>query len=271
MEKEKPVIPFLKWAGGKRWLVETAPEIFPKTFNRYFEPFLGAGSVFFHLQPKKAVLSDKNRVLIETYQAIQQDWQKVYDKLRAHHLQHSKEYYYRIRESKPTSMTGKAAKFIYLNRTCFNGIYRVNQKGVFNVPIGSRENVIFPWDDFEGISRVLQGAELRKGDFEETIQMAREGDLLFVDPPYTVRHNKNAFIKYNETLFSWEDQIRLSTCLKEASQRGVQIVGTNACHKHVKGLYRGTFKLQDLSRNSAVSAKISSRNKFNELLIQSRH
>ena len=138
--------PFLKWAGGKRWFVTNHSDLLPQSFNRYIEPFLGSGAVFFHLQPQNALLGDSNKELVDTYRAIKSEWKLVYRYLRAHHTKHSKEYYYQIRKSRPISSASKAARFIYLNRTCWNGLYRVNLSGVFNVPIGTKSTVVFADD-----------------------------------------------------------------------------------------------------------------------------
>lgn len=132
-------IPFLKWAGGKRWFVEHTADLIPTFSGRYFEPFLGSGAIFFHLSPKGAVLSDSNTDLIKTYQAIRDDWEAVLFLLELHHRKHCKDYYYSIRSSEPSDKVEAAARFIYLNRTCWNGLYRVNLKGKFNVPIGTKK------------------------------------------------------------------------------------------------------------------------------------
>ncbi|MDK2873196.1 MAG: adenine methylase [Desulfomicrobiaceae bacterium] len=182
-------------------------------------------------------------------------------------MEHSDSYYYTVRSFRPESLAEKAARFIYLNRTCFNGIYRVNRNGQFNVPRGTRNSVIFKTDDFEGVSKLLKNAELKACDFEEVIDGASAGDLVFADPPYTIRHNNNAFIKYNEDLFSWDDQIRLASCLKRAAQRGALIIATNAYHQSVVELYRNYFQLQPIYRKSMISADKKFRGKYEELLI----
>ena len=221
---ESEIKPFLKWAGGKRWLVVQHLSIFPSQFDRYIEPFLGSGAVFFHLRPQNAILSDINKELIETYTAIQEDWESVFCELKKHHRNHCKEYYYRIRSSNPKTPYTRSARFIYLNRTCWNGLYRVNLKGEFNVPIGTKQAVILEKDDFFEVSKILQHAEIKCDDFETVIDEAGKGDLLFVDPPYTVKHSDNGFIKYNEDLFHWDDQVRLSMCLCRAKERGADIM-----------------------------------------------
>jgi DNA adenine methylase len=202
MDKVKP---FLKWAGGKRWFVHRYSHLFPEKFNNYIEPFLGSGAAYFHICPKKAILGDANSDLINTYIAIQQDWRLVYRYLKTHHANHSSEYYYQVRAKRLRSPFSRAAQFIYLNRTCWNGLYRVNLQGVFNVPIGTKSSVIFENDRFDLVSKNLENATLKIADFEDLIDLAGDGDFVFADPPYTVRHNHNAFIKYNEDLFSWFD------------------------------------------------------------------
>lgn len=266
-KKISKLTPFLKWAGGKRWFVSNFKDLIPQEFNRYIEPFLGSGAVFFYLCPEKAVLGDSNKELIDTYKAIKEKWKLVYRYLRKHHNNHSKDYYYKIRSSRPRSLASRAARFIYLNRTCWNGLYRVNLKGEFNVPIGTKSTVVFEDDCFDQISKVLQDAELHSTDFEELIDSAKKNDLIFVDPPYTVRHNNNGFIKYNEKLFSWNDQERLHKALERAKSRGAKILGTNAYHDNVINLYDNSFKTLNVKRNSSISSKVDSRKKFDELVI----
>ena len=216
--------PFIKWAGGKRWLVGEAGFSLPEFDGRYIEPFLGGGAVFFHTLPDSAILSDANSRLIETYNAIKSDWQRVYSALQQMQRDHSKEYYYIERARKRRTPYSRAAQFLYLNRTCWNGLYRENLKGEFNVPIGTKSKVIFENEDFSEISIALRDAEVICCDFEETIDRAGRGDLIFADPPYTVAHNLNGFVKYNQNIFSWSDQERLRDCLCSAASRGAQVV-----------------------------------------------
>lgn len=267
------VPPFLKWAGGKRWFVQTYAQLLPKKFNRYIEPFLGGASVFFHLQPKAAILGDINPDLIAAYIAVKDRPESVIESLRYRQDAHDDNpdgYYYRVRDRAPADSFQRGSRMIYLNRTCFNGIYRVNQAGLFNVPRGSKEEVILSSDDFRGISKLLKGASIRVSDFEPLIDAAQSGDLIFADPPYTVRHNLNGFIKYNEKLFSWDDQERLAKALIRAKRRGAKIVCTNADHVSVRELYDGSgFHLQTVSRYSSISAASDSRKQFEELVILS--
>jgi DNA adenine methylase len=261
------ITPFLKWAGGKRWLVANYPKVFPTKVNRYFEPFLGSGAVFFHIEPKESVLGDVNKDLIATYKAIKKDHKSVFIELKKHQTNHSDSYYYHVRASRPRNIYRKAARFIYLNRTCWNGLYRVNKSGAFNVPVGTRSTVIFSHDDFEKVANALQSAKLRASRFEQIIAKAELGDLLFVDPPYTVMHNNNNFVKYNEELFGWKDQIKLHKCLCAAKKRGVQIILTNANHHSVKILYRNFGRKNILTRLSLIAAEAEDRKASQELLI----
>jgi len=263
-------LPILKWPGGKRWFVKHLSDLMPKKYDRFIEPFFGGGSAFFALNPKKALLSDINKELITTYRLIRDDWQFVEKELRKFEKKHSVDFYYEVRSLEPENNSDIGLRLLYLNRTCFNGIYRVNEKGEFNVPIGSKNKVILDTDDFQKTSRLLKKATLLCCDFEKSIDKAEKGDVIFADPPYTVRHNLNGFIKYNEKLFSWQDQIRLAKALHRAVERGATVISTNANHESVRRLYRERgFNLKTISRYSSISADASSRNQFKELIITS--
>lgn len=173
------MLPFLKWPGGERWFVANYGHLFPDTPGSYIEPFLGAGSVFFHLGPKRAILGDSNEDLVAVYQGLREDCHAVEVALTEHELNHCETYYYYVRESRPRSSAGKAARFIYLNRTCFNGIYRVNLDGKFNVPKGTRDTIIFDEDDFEGISFLLQNATICASDSKSSL-MAQNKVTLYL-------------------------------------------------------------------------------------------
>jgi DNA adenine methylase len=215
-------IPFLKWAGGKRWLTAQYPGLFPKTIKRYVEPFLGSGAVYFHLAPTTALIADSNSDLIKTYLELRSNWRLVERALKRHDRNHSERYYYAERARKHLVAHEQAAQFIYLNRTCWNGLYRVNLRGQFNVPIGTKTAVHLDTDDFGCVSALLRQAKIVTSDFESIVDQARGGDFLFVDPPYITRHNFNGFVKYNEKLFSWADQERLASSIKRAACRGVE-------------------------------------------------
>src|SRR6266852_6834887 len=262
-------LPFLKWAGGKRWFAARYLDLLPPRFDRYIEPFLGSGALFFALNPPKAVLADLNGDLIETYVAIQKDWKRVSEILDKYQLAHSKEFYYLVRGSRPRSLASRAARLIYLNRTCWNGLYRVNVRGQFNVPMGTKENVVLASDDFCRISRMLRGASLVAADFESIICRARRKDLIFADPPYVTAHSQNGFLKYNEKLFSWDDQVRLMECLDKARRIGVRIVATNADTPSIRRLYQRSFSICTATRPSVIAASSSHRGTSSELVITS--
>jgi len=260
------IAPFLKWAGGKRWFTARYAQSIPHFEGRYIEPFLGGGAVFFHLGPKSAVLSDTNEWLISTYEALRDGWRQIEEILKRHEAAHCHDYYYHIRSKKCRGRYERAAQFLYLNRTCWNGLFRVNLKGQFNVPIGTKTNVLLN-DDFEKIASLLKRAVLKVQDFEVTIDNAKKGDFIFADPPYTVKHNYNGFIKYNENIFSWGDQERLQQALCRARTRGAKIMLTNANHESIRNLYSNDFRISELERVSLLSGKKEFRSKVSELLI----
>lgn len=261
-------VPFLKWAGGKRWLASKILSTIDSISGRYIEPFLGGGAIFFALRPRQALLSDTNDELINAYCAIRDDPECVSKLLDSHQKLHSTDFYYQIRSYRPREKYRKAARFIYLNRTCWNGLYRVNLEGTFNVPIGTKSTVVMASDDWSTLARQLRSTELICQDFEASIDTARCGDLVFADPPYTVKHNLNGFIKYNNALFSWADQIRLRNAVLRAKERGANIIVTNACHESIRELYQDGFVLEPLSRASVLAGSALHRGRYDELLIR---
>ena len=258
--------PFIKWAGGKRWILESEQLALPHFAGRYFEPFLGGAAVFFHVAPAKSVLSDVNSRLIDTYRAIKSDWRLVENELKRMQKLHSREFYYQERSRVRRTLHTRAAQFLYLNRTCWNGLYRENLSGKFNVPIGTKTQIVLPDDDFESVSKVLQSAKLSACDFEQTIGLAGDGDLVFLDPPYTTAHNTNGFVKYNQNIFSLNDQIRLRRCTEEALSRGARVVMTNANHETIHELYSDLGSPEIVTRASVISGNASARGKTTEVL-----
>lgn len=259
--------PFLKWAGGKRWLFESDQFVLPNYSGRYFEPFLGGGAVFFSCQPSMAILSDANAKLIELYVVVRDNVEELVNHLRQHALFHCKEYYYEVRERLFFTPVERAAQFLYLNRTCWNGLYRENLRGKFNVPIGTKQTVIFDSDDFPAWSRALSDCWIECRDFEAAIEESDAGDFVFVDPPYTVRHNMNGFVKYNQNIFAWKDQVRLRDALARAADRGVQFAMTNADHESVRELYTGFGTHRELVRHSVIAGSSKHRARSTELLV----
>jgi DNA adenine methylase len=259
--------PFLKWAGGKRWLIQRFPDLIPSDIQNYFEPFLGSGAVYFHVRPFGGTISDLNEDLVATYLALRDDPNAVKTALEKHSKKHSDEYYYEVRASKPTKTSSRAARLIYLNRTCWNGLYRVNKKGQFNVPRGTKNSVLLPSDDFTAVSAQLKSINIDCCDFETTIERADEGDFAFIDPPYTVKHNMNGFLKYNQSIFSWDDQIRLSKAIVRARERGVRLLVLNANHSSIRDLYRNVGQFVRLPRHSVLAASSDFRAETSELAI----
>lgn len=258
------VVPILKWAGGKRWLISSERFSAPISYRRYIEPFLGSAAVFFHLEPHEAILSDLNEGLINLYKQVRDCPNDLHDLMVVHQQCHSKSYYYEVREREISDGIEGASNFLYLNRTCWNGLFRVNLNGKFNVPIGTKEKVLMSTDDFQSISNILKNASIRCCDFESVIDEAGEDDFVFVDPPYTVKHNLNGFVKYNENIFKWSDQIRLRDALVRAKQRGAIIFVTNADHQTVRELYDGQFCYEALGRHSVLSGASTFRKQTTE-------
>jgi DNA adenine methylase len=263
-----PVVPFLKWAGGKRWICKELTARIGPIQGRYIEPFLGSGAVFFSVRPGNAILSDVNRDLVYTYRALKSQHRAVLRHLIDHQISHCSEYYYKVRDNIPSSFAERAARFIYLNRTCWNGLYRVNLDGKFNVPIGTKSTVLLDSDDFETVADCLSRAEITHSDFLTAVDNAKEGDVVFCDPPYTVRHNFNGFVKYNETLFSWSDQVRLRDAVLRARERGARIYVTNADHESIWELYQKDFQIHKFKRYSAIGGAKAVRGTYSEILIE---
>lgn len=257
--------PFLRWAGGKRWLAGQDLLHIPEDV-RIVEPFLGGGALFFSRSWRRALLSDVNPFLVNAYNRMKFDHVELFNLVIEHFSNHSEAYYYKVRERMGRITLQDAADFIYLNRSCYNGLFRVNLSGKFNVPIGTKLFEISDFSEFEAWSKKLSVAEVRLSDFEEIVLDCREGDFIFADPPYTVNHNSNGFIEYNEKIFSWEDQVRLHDSLISASERGVNFILTNADHSSIRELYSdccATF----VERGSEMAGQSSYRGKTTELLI----
>jgi DNA adenine methylase len=208
----------LRWAGGKSWLTRRLGRQLRATeFRTYHEPFLGGGSVFFAVAAERiARLSDRNADLIEAYRAIQTDVEGVITCLEG--FRNTEQFYYEVRSSAPAAPTERAARFIFLNQTSFNGIYRVNLRGQYNVPYGGKSKRFLDADALRSASRALRNAELTVCDFADTLPLVSEGDLVFLDPSYTVSHNLNGFLKYNQHLFSLEDQHRLAAYVRKIKE-----------------------------------------------------
>lgn len=259
--------PFLRWAGGKRWLTQHGIAGIPPS-ARVVEPFVGGGALFFSQNWETALLADVNRFLINTYQHMKSDHLSLFHLVEEHFDLHSKIRYYEVRARMGCVSVQDAADFIYLNRACFNGLFRVNLAGRFNVPIGTKVYELRRIGEFEEWSAMLQTAEIRLADFEETIDTCGEGDFIFADPPYTVNHNCNGFIEYNEKMFGWADQVRLHDCLLRAATRGARFTLTNADHPTLHELYK-KWERRIVERGSEMAGRTSARGKTTELLVTS--
>lgn len=265
--KMQQSVPFLRWAGGKSWLLKHINKYLPKGgFNAYHEPFLGGGSIFFNINPKNAFLSDLNEELINAFKEIRDNVEEVINELK--NFRNTKEYYYFIRDEKEfKDSTSKAASFIYLNQTSFNGIYRVNLKSKYNVPYGFRTKEFFQPDNLRIASLALQGANLFTADFKEIIDNVKERDLVFLDPPYTVSHYNNGFIKYNSKLFSEEDQRRLSRFINDIKDRGAYYILTNADHKQIHEIFQiNGDRRETEERASLIGGKKAKRGIYKEAI-----
>lgn len=256
--------PLIKWPGGKRALVPELLKYIPARFGTYYEPFFGGGALFFALQPSVAVLSDLNRELIDCYRCVQERPSDLVRALRK--LKNSEFEYYRIRGSSPRTDITRAARFLYLTRLSFNGIHRVNLRGEFNVPYGRKEYLeSFDEELLASASEALQNTTLRWGDFESSTTNAKRGDLIFFDPPYTVAHANNGFVKYNEHIFSWADQVRLAEHARNLSAKGCHVLVSNADHPSISKLYKGIKRIT-LKRYSIIAASRDHRRRITESL-----
>jgi DNA adenine methylase len=259
--------PFLKWPGGKRWLAERLAKMISENLtHRYYEPFLGGGAVFFSLMPLNATLSDINGDLINVYVQVRDNPDELLIGLKK--LAVSKENYYVIRNYKPEDNVEKAIKFLYLNRTAFAGLYRLNSKGEFNVPYGGGNRTPEPlWKKnlITIASICLEGVELIISDFGKILDAAGVGDVVYCDPTYTTSHNNNGFTRYNEKNFSWFDQERLAAKSINACKRGAYVIISNASYAPLCDLYY-PFSPLELTRKSLVSRKVEARLGIKEYL-----
>lgn len=267
VEDARRIAPFLRWAGGKRWLVPQIRELSAgQIFARYHEPFLGGASVFFGLDEfEKAFLSDLNTDLIEVYRQIRDNPAEVAAFLSGY--ENSAAAYYAARAKTPEEATQRAARFIFLNHTSFNGIFRVNLKGEYNVPFGNRRFTNIPDEQWLiRASRRLQAVELSSADFERALGEVMAGDLVFLDPPYTVAHNNNGFVKYNQHLFSYEDQERLAQAIEKVSNLGAKFILTNAAHSSIDRLFSPLGRKITVSRRNSIGGKQAARGRAEEFL-----
>lgn len=268
--------PFVKWAGGKRQIIDKLKQYVPDEFNTYYEPFVGGGALFFELSPKNAVINDSNEELINVFRCIKDEEKltKMCNELNHHEANHSEEYYYKIRnidrdKNKFNRLSDykRAARTIYLNKACFNGLYRVNSKGEFNVPFGKKLKV----NTYEGQNIGIIHAYLNFNnikilsiDFEEAVKDAKEGDFIYFDPPYD--SDTSTFNSYTEDGFSKDEQIRLSNVFKNLSDRGCYVMLSNHNTVLINELYKD-FYIHKITAKRNINSNGKKRGKVEEVII----
>jgi len=258
--------PLLRWAGGKSWLVKHLDLLLPKSgFKNYHEPFLGGASMFLSINPSEnSFLSDLNFDLISTYNCIKLYPEEIIELLKT--FENTEDFYYYIRADNKGDEIFKAAKFIYLNQTSFNGIYRVNLQGKYNVPYGYRTKDFIQSEKLRNVSKILGKAHIFTGDFDVCQQNIKPKDLIFLDPPYTVSHNNNGFIKYNQKLFSLEDQVRLSELINKIKEKDAYYILTNAAHAKILEIFEKGDRLIELNRASLIGGTNAKRGQTSEYI-----
>ena len=260
------VKPLLRWAGGKQWIAGELTKLIPQDIGTYYEPFLGGGSLFFEALPKAAILSDVNDRLVETYRVIRSDPVAVVAVLE--NWSNEKRDYYKVRRIEFTDTVHRVAQFIYLNRTCWNGLYRVNKQGQFNVPFANHGRPVFDECHLLEVSAALERAELQCGDFDQVLIRAKPKDFVYLDPPYVSASADKGFAKYNVKVFSWRDQQRLGQTAAALADKGCYVLVSNMNREDVIKLYPG-FSYRKVSRHSILAASAEFRGVTTELLLVS--
>lgn len=268
--------PFVKWAGGKGQLLQQLEQHFPRSFSTFYEPFLGGGAVFFRLvesQPRfNAVLSDVNAGLINAYDVVKKRAQELIKKLVLHEAKYKlapKKYYYQVRDEEPSDNVGRAARLIFLNRTCYNGLYRVNKAGKFNVPFGRYKNpTICDHENLLTVSHVLQwsNAKLLAVDYKKATKEAGKEDFVYFDPPYQPVSATANFTGYTNSGFSFHDQVTLGEWFRELDKRGCRVLLSNSDVEKVREIYAG-YGLQEVEALRAISCKADRRKGHTELIV----
>lgn len=274
--------PFVKWAGGKNGLINSLISFIPKNFNSYFEPFVGGGALFFYLKnlnilnSKKIYLNDKNVELINAYKQIKINPNKLLEELEILKNNHSKEYFYKIRnldrDSNFYSLSEvfRAARFIYLNKTCFNGLCRYNAKGNFNTPMGNYKNPkIYDKDLIFSVHKVLKNVSITNKDFEVISLKAKKGDFVYFDPPYYPLNKTSSFVSYTDN-FSANEQIRLYKLFKMLDCEGIKVLQSNSNTDFIKELYKD-FEIIEVISKRAINCKGDKRGKITELIIRGNY
>lgn len=269
--------PFVKWAGGKTQILNKLKEYLPTSFNNYFEPFVGGGALFFALAPKQAIINDANSELICVYKCFQDNllYEKLINELKIYELKHSEEFYYEIREmDKSPSFLDlpiyiRAARTIYLNKACFNGLYRVNSKGFFNVPSGRKEKVnTFDRNNMESLQQYFTNNKITvlNCDFSSAVEEAKAGDFVYFDPPYDTWEDKDSFTSYSKDSFGKKEQMQLCEVFKELASKGVKVMLSNHNTKFINELYAG-FNIHVIEAKRMINSKASGRGNVEEVII----
>jgi len=269
--------PVVKWAGGKRQILEKLKANLPEKFNNYFEPFIGGGALLFDLAPKNATINDVNQELLAIYTCLKDDelYRLMLEELDKHEKNHSEEYYYQVREwdrdprFELEPLWKRGARAIYLNKSCFNGLYRVNAKGYFNVPSAKKEHVVtYSKANMEEIHEYFKddNVTILSGDFVEATRNAHEGDFVYFDPPYDSWEDKESFTAYSKFDFNKDDQRRLADCFKDLTNRGVKCMLSNHNTAYINELYNG-FNIQVIKAKRMINANAAGRGAVEEVII----
>ena len=267
--------PFLKWVGGKRQLLPEIRQVMPESYNHYFEPFMGGAALFFDTQPDHAYLSDVNEELVNCYLCVRDTPQELIEALSHHYYDEA--YYYHIRNLDrdveayaALSPNARAARLMFLNRAGFNGMYRVNSKGAFNVPFGRYSNpTILNEPLIMSASRALSSAQISTSSYLHVEDAAEAGDFVYFDPPYIPLSKTAHFTRYAKDDFAYEDQLRLAKTCQILHEKGVRFVASNAYHEDIQGLYKG-FEIKEIKARRAINAKADGRKPISEALIYNR-
>lgn len=264
--------PIVKWVGGKRQLMFELLKNLPKSYNRYFEPFIGGGALFFELQPDNAYISDMNEELINLYFVVRDSVDELVHDLNKHEI--SKEYFLKIRNLDrmekyfKLSNVERASRFIYLNRTCFNGMYRVNSKGEFNVPFGNYKNPrIIDENNLLNCSELLKKTEIKCADFSEIIHKVQKGDFVYFDPPYVPLNETSSFTSYTKDGFDIDMQFKLRDVCDELDSMGVKFMLSNSDTKLVNELYVN-YNIKKVFASRQINANANGRGKITEVLVR---
>lgn len=262
--------PFLKWAGGKGQVISQYIPHFPTGFSTYYEPFLGGGAVFFHLQPIQSRLTDINPELVNVFSCVRDQVDALIKCLETHRDRHSSDYYYQVRACREGSAVERAARLIYLNKTCFNGLYRENSQGQFNVPIGRYKNpTICDPELLRAASLALQSAQIEQHPFQSVLSDARsQDDFVYFDPPYHPISATSRFTSYSRYSFTQDDQIRLRDTVAELADRGVKVMLSNSDCPFIRELYRD-FTIHTIFASRTINSHAEKRGKITEVLVTS--